>query len=396
MKNIIKAILIIVALLTASLLLQAQQLNVTVTNVGMNKIQLMATATGAGFATSPNNVWADMNITWRIPKTAAVPAPTPPPAPPTAPTATPEITGEGTAFTGAAPQDVFTNSPDLAIFDVTTFGGPDDGYWYFQVTGTANAVQDIAGGGTMLVYEFTVPVQWGCPSCVEVLTGDVPDLLNFGGISTTSFIHNAGLNTDVLNLVTNLAPLPVEWLAVKAEAKDNRYIEVRWGTASEHNNAGFAVERSDDNGSSWHPIGKVPGAGNSDQAIYYSFNDEQVVAGIKYQYRIRQTDLDGRVRYSMILLAMLNGGNYFTLAVKPNPVRDQLYLEIQSSKKQSAQVVITDVAGKLYRIERGVKLESATTRYRCDAAGYPAGTYVAKVIAEDGTAQSVKFIISRY
>ena len=395
MKRTIRNILITVALLTASLVLQAQQLDVTVTNIGTNKIQFMATATGAGFTTSPENVWGDMNITWRIPKTATVPAPTPPPAPPTPPAATPEVTDENTAFTGTAPQDGFTHSLDLAIFDVTTFGGTDDGYWYFQVTGTANTVQNIAGGGTMLVYEFTLPVQWKCASCVEVLTTDVPDLLNLGGISTTSFIHNTGLNTDVLNLVTNLAPLPVVWLSVKAETKDNRYIEVKWGTATEHNNAGFEVERSEDGGGSWRLVGKVAARGNSNEPSYYSFNDEQVVAGIKYQYRIRQTDLDGRVRYSTIVLAMLNGGGYFTVTVKPNPVRDQLFLEIQSSKKQTAQVVITDIAGKLYRIERNVKLETSTTRYSCIVSGYPAGTYVAKVIAEDGTVQSIKFIISR-
>ena len=375
--------------------MQAQQLNVEVTRLPGNKVQFMATATGAGFATSPSNYWADMNITWRIPKSVTVPAPTPPPAPPTLPTATPEITGEATAFTAAAPQDGFTHGLDLAIFDVTTFGGADDGYWYFQVTGTASGVQNIAGGGTMLLYEFTVPLQWQCTACVEVLTTDVPELLNTGGISTTSFIHNAGLDMDVLNIVTNMGPLPVTWQSVKAEAKDNRYIAVHWATASEHNNAGFEVERSEDGGRTWLSIGKVNGHGSSNEPSYYTYNDEQVTAGIKYYYRIKQTDLDGRVRYSITVLAMLNGGSFFTLAVKPNPVRDRLYLEIGSSKQQTAQMVITDIVGKLYRIERGIKLESASTRYSCAVAGYPAGTYVAKVIAEDGTVQSVKFLISR-
>lgn len=395
MKRIIRDLLIIVVLLTVSLLLQAQQLDVTVTNVGSNKIQFMGTATGAGFATSPNNIWGDMNLTWRIPKTAAIPAPTSPPAPPAAPAVTPEITGEGTAFTGAAPRDAFNDGLDLSIFDLTSFGGADDGYWYFQVTGTVNTVQDIAAGGTVVLYEFTVPPTWFCPSCVELLTSDVPDLMAAGGISTTSFIHNTGLNTDVLNLVTNMAPLPVAWLYVKAEPKDNRMIEVKWATASEQNNAGFEVERSDDGGRSWHGIGTVAASGNTNTASYYSFTDEQVAAGIKYYYRIKQTDLDGRVRYSAIATAVLTGGHYFTVVVKPNPVRDRLYMELQSSKKQMAQVVITDMSGKLYRIDRGIKMESVTTRFSCDVAGYPAGMYVAKVIAEDGTVQSVKFMISR-
>lgn len=394
MKRILRDILILVGLLTATLMLQAQQLDVAVTNVGKNKIRLVATATGAGFAAAPNNAWGDMNITWRIPKTAAVPAPTPPPAPPTLPTATPEVTGETSAFTGTAPQGIFTGSQELAIFDVTTFGGPDDGYWYFQVTGSAQTVQDIAAGGTVLVYEFTVPEAWACAACVEVLTTDVPDLMTYGGISTTSFIHNGGLNTDVLRLVTNMAPLPVTWLYIRAEAKENKWIEVKWATSTEHNNAGFDVDRSEDGGRTWRSIGKVTAVGNSSTPSYYSYNDERVAPGIKYYYRIKQTDLDGRTTYSSLAMASVAGGSYFRVAVKPNPVRDRLYLEVQSSKKQTAQVVITDMAGKLYRIERGLRLEEATTRYDCEVAGYPAGMYVAKVIAEDGTVQSVKFIIA--
>lgn len=396
MKRVLRDILIIVFLLSVSLLLQAQRLDVTVTNVGSNKIQFMGTATGAGFAAAPNNAWGDMNLTWRIPKAATLPAPpTPPPAPPTPPAATPEVTLESTAFTGTAPEDIFTGGTDLAIFDLTTFGGIDDGYWYFQVTGTANTVQNIPAGGTVLVYEFKVPSSWSCPNCVEVLTTDIPEFMTLAGISTTSFIHNGGLNVDVLNLVTNMAPLPVAWLYVKAEPKDNKWIEVKWATASEQNNAGFEVERSDDGGRTWRAIASVPGNGNTSTPSYYSIRDEQVAAGIKYYYRIKQTDFDGRIRHSAIATAMLTGEQYFTVVVKPNPVRDQLYLELQSAKKQTAQVVITDMAGKLYRVERGINMQSVTTRFSCNVAGYPSGMYIAKVIAEDGSVQAVKFMISR-
>jgi hypothetical protein len=256
-------------------------------------------------------------------------------------------------------------------------------------------VQNIAAGGTVLLYEFTVPWQWKCPACVEVLLTDVPDLMTWGGISTTSFIDNAGLGLDVLNLVTNLAPLPVEWLYVKAAAKDNRLIEVTWATASEQNNAGFEVERSEDGGNTYHSIAKVASRGNTSTASYYSFNDEQVVAGIKYYYRIKQTDLDHRVRYSAIVAGILAGGNYFTVQVKPNPVNNVLTLEIQSAKRQPVQVIITDITGRLYKKDGVVETATVATRYTYNVAGFPAGMYVAKVIAEDGTVQSVKFMISR-
>lgn len=376
-------------LLIASLQQQAQLLDVTVVNAGHNRVQLIGTATGPGFSTSPNDAWASMNLTWRLPKSVTVPAPavTPPPG------AAPEVLAEATGFAGAAPRNAFSGTLELTRFSTTDFGEPDDGFWYFQVTGTVETVQPIAAGAQVVLYDFTLPTNWLCPACVEVLITDVPALM-LHGISTTSNIYNGGTGTDVLNLVVNNAPLPVAWLYVKAEPKENSRILVSWATASEQQNAGFEVERSED-GQSFRSIGVVAGAGNASTPNYYTYNDQQVTPGIKYYYRIKQLDLNGRARYSVVVSATVLTGNYFTVQVKPNPVKDILNIELQSSKKQTAQVVITDITGKVYKVEKAVRMETITTRYTSNVAGYPAGVYVAKVIAQDGTIRTAKFIISR-
>ncbi len=387
MKNFIQNILLTGLLLVLIATVQGQTLDVSIIENPVNNMQILGRASGSGFAAAPNNAWASMNLTWRIPKTATVPQPTSAP-----PAASPEVTNENTAFTGAAPRNTFNNSLDLTIFDATTFGEPDDGYWYFQVTGTQETVQNIATGQQIMLYEFTLPGAWRCPGCVEILTYDIPAFIAHG-ISTTSNIYNGGTGTDVLNIVQNNAPLPVEWLYVRAEPKDNNKILVSWATATEQNNAGYEVERSDD-GSTYRAIGTVPGKRNSNTTSYYSFNDNQVLPGVKYYYRIKQIDLDGRAKYSVIVTAKLLTGNFFTVEIKPNPVRSLLNLEIQSSKKQTAQLIITDMTGRLYKIEKAIKLETTLTRYSTSVAGYLPGMYVAKVIASDGTVQTARFVIA--
>jgi hypothetical protein len=360
----------------------AQQLNVAVVKISTNKLQITGTATAPGFTAAPNNFWASMNLTWRIPKTATSPAPTVAP-----PSTTPEVTEEASLFTGASPRDAFNGGLDLTMFDLTAFGQPDDGFWYFQVTGTTEAVQNIATGASIVLYEFSLPITWGCGACVELLTADVPGL----PISTTSFIDNAGTGTDVLQVSANNAPLPVSWLYIKADAKENQSIDVSWATAMEQNNAGFEVERSED-GQRFVSITSMPGKGNSITASHYSINDAQVIPGVKYFYRIKQTDLDGRVRHSSTVYAMIPG-DLFVVHVKPNPVKETLNILLQSSKKQQVRVLITDMTGRLYLAEQQFLIEAGTTRFNRNVSQYPAGTYVAKVITADGAVRTVKFIV---
>lgn len=360
----------------------AQILEVSITKVYTNKIQIVGTGTSPGFSTIPTNSWSSMNLTWRIPKAATSPSPSVAP-----PSNTPEVTDEASLFDGATPRDAFNSGLDLAMFDLTAFGQPDDGYWYFQVTGTTEAVQNIVTGGSVVLYEFNLPVTWGCSGCVEILTSEIPGL----PISTTSFIDNAGTGTDVLQVVTNNAPLPVSWLYVKADARENRTIDVSWATAMEQNNAGFAVERSED-GRHFVAIASVPGKVNSNSTSYYSINDAHVIPGVKYYYRIKQTDLDGRVRYSSTVHATVSG-ELFLIQVNPNPVKETLNIIVKSSKKQQVQMLITDITGRIYQADRQFAVGAGTTKYSRNVAHYPAGTYLAKLITAQGGVTTVKFIV---
>lgn len=70
-------------------------------------------------------------------------------------------------------------------------------------------------------------------------------------------------------------------------------VELKWQTASELNNRGFEIQRSNDN-NVWSSIGFVTGNGTSTTALEYVYSDVNPVKGTNY-YRLSQIDFDGTV-----------------------------------------------------------------------------------------------------
>lgn len=378
MKKLSRNILLLNTLLFAFLYQHAQVLDVSATNMGNNVIRITGTATAPGFDVPPNNSWASMNLTWRIPKTAAVPAPTVAP-----PAITPEITGETTAFTGASPRDLFNNTGlDLTMFDLTTFGETDDGYWYFQVTGTTGAVQSISTGSTVILYEFKAPTSWTCPSCVEILTSQVPGF----PMSTISFIDNGGMGQDVLNLVSTNVSLPANFLSFEAD-KTGDDVQLIWKMSNEENVNGYYVERSA-NSLSWETIGFKAFQPISSGINTYGLTDQNPLAGINY-YRIRQQDIDGRIKYSVIRTIRMDV-NSMQVYLYPVPAKNVLKVNIQSTINGPGMIKITDVLGRTIRYS-GIQLRKGGQTEEIPVSNMRTGTYFIE-IQSSGYKWSTKFI----
>jgi len=92
--------------------------------------------------------------------------------------------------------------------------------------------------------------------------------------------------------------LPIELLYFKV-MRDNLLNKLFWSTASENNNDFFTIEKSI-NGSDWEIIDRQNGAGNSSIQLNYYFLDQSVESLINY-YKLKQTDYDGKFKYSDII-----------------------------------------------------------------------------------------------
>jgi hypothetical protein len=91
--------------------------------------------------------------------------------------------------------------------------------------------------------------------------------------------------------------LPVEFGDFVAE-KEEGGVRLAWTTFRELNNDYFSVQRSVD-GFSFEDIGRVAGAGFSEDIRMYEYEDLQPPDGITF-YRIQQTDFDGKTGFSNV------------------------------------------------------------------------------------------------
>lgn len=129
---------------------------------------------------------------------------------------------------------------------------------------------------------------------------------DFTGLSLTGTvtIHYTDLSTDVCEYINGIYndPLPVELSIFNGHLMEND-VFLSWSTESETDNAGFQIERSF-NGQNFERIAFENGGGNSEEKLWYSFQDidvkNEALGGIAY-YRLKQINYDQTFSYSDVV-----------------------------------------------------------------------------------------------
>jgi hypothetical protein len=138
--------------------------------------------------------------------------------------------------------------------------------------------------------------------------------------------------------------LPVELLNFTGRLKEEQ-VHLNWVTASEKNNDFFEVQRSLD-ARSFEAIGKVKGAGTTQERLAYSFVDETPQSGISY-YRLMQVDFNGQVSYSPVL-AIHNSDVVDAAKLFPNPISvgEEAHLQIRTALARTYSLQILNMQGR--------------------------------------------------
>jgi len=165
-------------------------------------------------------------------------------------------------------------------------------YWAFAYTAPDSVLTDtLYSCGLSIVYD-SIP--------------DARDRWNYGTKFPVTVIQNY---------------VPVELVSFNLLVTDND-VTLTWATTTEKNNAGFQIERSkklDARSEAWQNIEFIAGNGTTTKPHTYSYIDKNLPAG-KYQYRLKQIDLDGTFEYSKTVEVEILSPNEFVLEQNyPNP-----------------------------------------------------------------------------
>jgi hypothetical protein len=151
-----------------------------------------------------------------------------------------------------------------------------------------------------------------------------------------NFTGSHGMILDNFGYVL-VSPLPVELLYFDARPVGQEVI-LDWATATEHQNAGFTIERSQDL-HQWEDLVHTMGSGDSQSMIVYQARDPRPFPGTSY-YRLRQFDFDGTATLSDVRAVEWNGGS--SILVWPNPARS----EVQVHTDGPVQVKVFNAMGQ--------------------------------------------------
>lgn len=150
-------------------------------------------------------------------------------------------------------------------------------------------------------------------------------------------------NSDFVNQA-----LPVELTSFTASVK-GKVVTLDWETATEVNNYGFEIQKSEvrSQESEWKTIGFVEGNGNSNSPKSYSFTDNTASYG-SYAYRLKQIDNDGSFDYSNVVEVFVGElPNGFVLEQNyPNPFNPSTKIKFEVEKQSEGTLKVFNTNGE--------------------------------------------------
>lgn len=200
----------------------------------------------------------------------------------------------------------------------------------------------------------------------------------FSGDDTFSYTitdGNGGFSVATVT-VTISAVLPVTLSSFNATEKDCKAI-VTWTTASELNNQGFDVEKSND-GVNWTTIATIEGVGSTDQTSQYQYTDHNIER-MNY-YRLNQVDFDGTSTYSQIVALQANCYDELRtqkriIMAAPNPIGyGPVNIKYETAIAETEMVILSDMCGQVVR-KLTVDFEVGINSLRIDLSDLPSGSY---------------------
>ncbi len=172
---------------------------------------------------------------------------------------------------------------------------------------------------------------------------------------------------------------PVELSSFTAEVENND-VNLNWQTATETNNKGFEIKRSNSKSEiknqEWEAIGFVNGHGTSTEKNNYSFVDKNLQPG-RYSYKLIQVDYDGTRNESKIINIDINSQpSDFSLKQNyPNPFNPSTTIEYSIPKSSEVKLKIYNTLGEEIKTLVNSFKQAGKYKVNLDLSKFSSGVY---------------------
>ncbi len=347
-----------VLLLVAAVMGQAQTIQAGIFAIDANTVVVRAKVSGGGFTDRPfSNVV--VSLFWET----------------------------GSGVTLGTPAGVFSIGKAGAV-------GTEGAFSYQKFASTPNVNITWANGTEVDLFE--IPVMGGTgPALIEVR--DPAD----AGANGAWYIEISG--NDVTNTGTPFyansteLPLPVTLTSFAATiARSGMGVILEWATASEVNNYGYTVQRKADRDETFADVADafVAGHGTTIEPQTYCFTDKSVQAAGKYEYRLKQQDLNGAVQYTQSVVVNVAVTDVAETAPRefalmqnyPNPFNPATMVKFSvPTSGQASLKVYTVVGQEVVTLFEGVAEAGRYYAVPFNAANLASGVYFYRLVTENKT-----------
>jgi|GEM_PF-5934863 len=212
--------------------------------------------------------------------------------------------------------------------------------------------------------------------------------IRFGTIDIVSCNGGGGVGTYSFGTFNSMGgggasgPLPVELVSFDAKRLTNQAIQISWTTASELNNAGFEVERSDD-GVNFDVISTVDGT-NTNQVKTYAVIDNAPTSKVAY-YRLKQIDNNMTFSYSnTVKLASVSSLVKPVVGLYPNPNQGVFTVQFNATYAAELETKIYDLNGSLVSVN-SIQSHEGDNTVKMNFESLPSGTYMVAIQIDNQT-----------
>jgi len=121
-----------------------------------------------------------------------------------------------------------------------------------------------------------------------------------------------------------------------------------------------------------------------------TFDDDKLLPGINY-YRIKITDLNGKVTYSTMAVVLNKETGFDIVGLMPTLVTNKAILNVTAAQKTKMDVLITDVSGRQVQ-KITYNLIAGSNQFTVNLANLGTGTYQITGYTIDGVSRTIRFV----